>query len=119
MKKIEDVITALEICWFHSYEDGCRGCPYWESGDCHDNAERKDALHYLRMFRDRIPRWISVKEQMPENDEIMAVRCVTKKGVVTWNRAWYDKESDVWHGSGSFADVTHWMPIRTELTNVQ
>jgi len=59
--------------------------------------------------------WISVRDKMPDNDEIVAVRCVTKKGVVTWNRAWYEAQTDCWHGSGTFAKVTHWMPIDTEI----
>ena len=57
--------------------------------------------------------WISVEDRLPETDEVMAIRCVTKKGVVSWNRAWYDGQ--FWHGSGSFAGVTHWMPISTEV----
>ena len=73
------------------------------------------ALKELKNVQDRAKnaRWIPVSERMPENEEIMAVRCVTQKGVVTWNRAWYDGQ--FWHGSGSFAGVTHWMPISTEV----
>lgn len=57
--------------------------------------------------------WISVKERMPETEETMAVICRRKDGKVSWNRAWWDGQ--FWHGSGSFADVTHWMPISMEV----
>ena len=73
-------------------------------------AKHLEALKELK--QDQRKKWISVADRMPENDDIMAIRCVTKKGAVTWNRAWYDGQ--FWHGSGSFAEVTHWMPIDTK-----
>lgn len=74
-------------------------------------ARHLEALKELKE-RDR-QKWISVSDRMPENDHTMAVRTVTQKGVVSWNRAWWDGE--FWHGSGSMANVTHWMPISTEV----
>lgn len=62
-----------------------------------------------------LPSWIPVSERLPESEEIVAVRCQPKNGKPTWNRAWYDAKNGFWHGSGSFAGVTHWMPISTEL----
>lgn len=59
--------------------------------------------------------WIPVTEAMPDHGEIVAVRCQPKKGAPTWNRAYWDGK--FWHGSGSFAAVTHWMRISTEIEN--
>ena len=61
----------------------------------------------------RSMQWIPVTEMLPEDEEIYAVRCVLKSGKVSWNRAWYDGMT--WHGSGSFAQVTHWMKIDLEV----
>lgn len=74
-------------------------------------AKHLEALKELKK-QDR-QKWISVSDRMPETDKIVAIRCVTKKGVVTWNRAYWDGK--FWHGSGSFAGVTHWMRISTEV----
>lgn len=53
--------------------------------------------------------WIPVTQALPETDEIVAVTAVTKKGIKSWNRAYYD--GTTWHGSGSMAGVTAWMKI--------
>ena len=70
-------------------------------------------LMLLKVFLEEDPTptgWISVEDGMPETEVTMAVVCRKKDGTRSWNRAWWD--SSCWHGSGSFAAVTHWMPIR-------
>ena len=54
--------------------------------------------------------WIDVEEQLPEVGEIVAVTCVTKKGVRNWNRA-FIYATGFWHGSGSMSGVVAWMPV--------
>ncbi len=53
--------------------------------------------------------WISVTDRTPEDDEIVLVVCKAKNGNRSVNRAFYD--GAFWHGSGSMAGVTHWMPL--------
>lgn len=115
MKSLDEVIDIFEkACDLEKRCEDCPGCLSQDYGCPNDGAGSvPDALYYLKEYRDRIPRWIPVSERMPENDHTMAVRTVTQKGVVSWNRAWWDGE--FWHGSGSMANVTHWMPISTEV----
>ena len=82
-----------------------------EARKAYEAARDKHIAALKKLQRSRL--WIPVSERMPENDHTMAVRTVTRKGVVSWNRAWWDGE--FWHGSGSMANVTHWMPISTEV----
>ena len=112
-KALFEVIKALEEL------TACGGTGYSYIAD--DDAD--DAIDYLKAYHELATdsakfaewkenpplTWISVEERMPENDEIVAIRCVTKKGAVSWNRAYWD--GNFWHGSGSFAGVTHWMAI--------
>ena len=53
-------------------------------------------------------RWISVKDRLPETDEVKyIVACKSKSGIRSINMAWFDGQ--FWHGMGSMAGVTHWM----------
>ena len=53
--------------------------------------------------------WIPVTERLPETEDMMLVTAKTTKGVRSVNRAYYMNGS--WHGSGSMANVTAWMPL--------
>lgn len=53
--------------------------------------------------------WISVEEQLPEDERMVLVTCQTKKGIRSTNRAYYD--GTFWHGSGSMSSVTAWCPL--------
>ena len=54
-------------------------------------------------------RWIPVSERPPENiKDVLALR------YSTWNRAYYDKETQKWYDASTnlcLDKVTHWMPI--------
>lgn len=56
-----------------------------------------------------MPRWISVKERLPENDDRMLT--VGKRGGIQICR--YSKGTKMWwtKGNASVATVTHWMPL--------
>ena len=53
--------------------------------------------------------WIPVTERLPETEDMMLVTAKTTKGVRSVNRAYY--MNGFWHGSGSMANVTAWMPL--------
>ena len=55
--------------------------------------------------------WIPVDKALPETGIQVAVTTMTKKGLRGWNKAWID-EQGFWHGSGTFAEVTAWRPIK-------
>jgi hypothetical protein len=59
----------------------------------------------------QIRAWISVTDRMPEADpDTKYLVCArTKSGYRSINLAWYD--GSFWHGMGSMAGVTHWMPL--------
>lgn len=54
-------------------------------------------------------KWTSVKDRLPDTDDIVLVVTKTKHGVRNINRAYHN--AGFWHGSGSMANVTHWMPL--------
>lgn len=53
--------------------------------------------------------WIPVTEALPDDDDLVLVTCQSKNGTRSVNRAYYDGQ--FWHGSGSMAGVTAWMPL--------
>jgi len=55
--------------------------------------------------------WISISQYRPEadSDTKYLVCCRTAKGLRSINLAWFDGRD--WHGMGSMAGVTHWMPL--------
>ena len=52
--------------------------------------------------------WIPASDP-PKDDKMQLVACRSKNGAYSVNRAYYDGQS--WHGSGSMANVTHYMPL--------
>ena len=50
--------------------------------------------------------WNDALYELPKDDNVKLVICVTKAGKVSWNRAYYDGK--FWHGSGSMSNVTYW-----------
>lgn len=66
MKTPEDVKKGLECCMKAS-EEACEHCPYskgcerFEAGNLY-----RDALAYINQLEARAPKWISVKDRMPE-----------------------------------------------------
>lgn len=58
--------------------------------------------------------WIPVSEKLPDTDDMMLVTAQPKKGKPNVNRAYY--MNGYWHGSGSMAGVTAWMPLPEPYT---
>ena len=53
--------------------------------------------------------WISTLERLPEDENIVLVTTMTKKGLRNVNRAYCI--DGYWHGSGSMAEVIAWRPL--------
>lgn len=53
--------------------------------------------------------WISVKDKLPDNDDMMLVTCKTKTGIYNVNRAYFS--DGFWHGCGSMSGVIAWMVL--------
>ena len=58
-----------------------------------------------------------VREKLPEVDKIVLTITKTKKGVVSWNRAYRDTQG-FWHGSGSMSCVIGWAEVPEVAINI-
>ena len=116
----EEIKAALCVC---TSEGACNlyGCYYSADNNCRDRLMR-DALAYIERLEAAQPKWISVKDRLPE-----AFQCVIVH--VRHTKKWRDKEldpskwwraveEDCWSGVGwcgnadeDIHEVTHWMPL--------
>lgn len=128
MKTPEEIKKGLEICGGYD----CRGCPYY--GTTCDKGLNNDALAYIQQLEQRLvevnktsPRWISVKERQPEQDQdvlliahgwshrtIYIGRLHHMEATTSWLTGITSKDSE-WCISGWYylrtPEVTHWMEI--------
>lgn len=72
MKKPEEIKKGLECC--NTYND-CLNCPYDKAdGSWACTVERNaDALAYIQQLEANQPKWISVKERLPKNEELVLI----------------------------------------------
>lgn len=119
MKTPDEIKKGLECCAYGT----CSDCPYVHDG-CTYEMEKIDALEYIQQLERRIgeltekverleetqPKWNSVKEKLPENDDNYLV--------FTSDRNW--EEIATYYGDGEWLTldltnltplVTHWMPL--------
>lgn len=117
-----ELIQAMRVC---EEMPGCAGCVF--DGDCFNRAaDRLEALmaenerlnielqamrNAANGYKKMIPRWVSVDERLPENDERVLALC--QDGVIhdmRWNYprwAWLDRMT----GCAYFEQFcTNWMP---------
>ena len=102
----EKLIEALRYAYktaTESLSNPYRFCAYYAAAaDAIEDLENK-----LNLWRhDKIFRWISVTERLPEEDKL----------VLVWrnNRLPYVSrriDTSYWVGLGRDAEVTHWMPL--------
>lgn len=128
MKTPEEIKKGLAIC---TEDTSCRDCPY--NNENYMQLER-DALTYIQQLEDHIgdltnmvPRWISVKERLPEQDQTVLLiahgwknqsiyvgKLCHMEPVTSWLTGITSKESE-WEIEGwSYLKtpfVTHWMEI--------
>lgn len=132
MKTPEEIKYALRWCYARDGRNECFGCPYRHE-DC-DGALYADALSYIQQLEDHIrsltkmvPRWISVKDRLPEYEQdvlliahgwegqLLYIGCLHHEGAIkSWLTGITSKESE-WSISGwsylRAPEVTHWMPL--------
>lgn len=114
MKKPEEIKKGLEYC----PGNDCAGCLYYD--DCvhgdDDYALEHDALAYIQQLEAQVPKWISVEERMPEDEEFVLCWYKDEFGdewstvgmKIQWGCGW---DLDIDDNSGRNLTVTHWMPL--------
>lgn len=101
-KTPEEIKEGLRCCL---KTNGCSSCPY--SGGCIQHGPEEDAVRLIEHLEAKIPKWISVKERLPEHlvDVLVHVGEIVDIG-------FYDERCNAWECySYRRGDVTHWMPI--------
>ena len=107
MKTPEAIKKGLACC-AEASPGACDHCPY--VNDCEDFGACKlprDALAYINQIESRVPKWISVKDRLPEDDGEVLI-------LVNGRRVYlgYYKNRECLNNilvEGEI--VTHWMPI--------
>lgn len=117
MKTHEEIKNGLECCISDTY--GCyEKCPYFNSlsngVDCAVKMHA-DALAYITQLEARVPKWISVKDRLPESYETVIIsREDCHEACIGWL---IDGSWSVPKG----VHVTHWMQLpelpKEELTH--
>lgn len=120
MKTPEAIKKGLECCMKAS-EEACDHCPYCK--ECINfNAGNlyRDALAYINQLEARVPKWISVKDRLPEDDVDVIVYAVSNNGgytmLVTFHtHTLYGFNIDGWASPWQYFTrnytITHWMPM--------
>lgn len=109
MSKVTDILEAIPLCeaYMDGVDDGCSSCPY--NGRCSELV--KDTMDTLRDLEQRVPRWISVEERLPDEVKYVLVAAPYEDNVLQqvaflFKGGWYV------YGAGEIAPtVTHWMPL--------
>ena len=109
MKTPEEIKKGLELCAADDcYEEKHTGCPYDDDELCIRHI-CGDALAYITQLEARVPKWISVKDRLPEDDEnvmILSNERITFVGFYK-NGQWISYSLYAIYGNV----VTHWMPL--------
>ena len=110
MKTPEEIKKGLKICGDAKCHD-CRGCAY--DGTTCDNELNNDALAYIQQLEDHIgdltnmvPRWISVKERLPERLQRALIYSSTQNRIASGVYTEVGFITQVVMG-----EITHWMEI--------
>lgn len=118
MKTPEEIKKGLECC---GNSGNCKGCPYDGGYELCMGTLAEDALAYVQQLEQRLvevnktsPRWISVKDRLPENSLRALVRVIHRYNHTDGyaeiamsyfvNGRWEDIPP-------KYYDVTHWMPL--------
>ena len=109
MKTPEEIKKGLECCSGQNKDTYCTECPY-RFEDCDDLA--RHALALIQQLEAQVPKWISVKERLPE-DLCEVLICDDKGRMVVGHydeddgHFWKRVNADTFHS----VNATHWMPL--------
>ena len=112
MRTRDEIMKGLECCDFEHWQSRkCKQCPYMKADDewC-DSADgvRGDAITYIQQLESQVPKWISVEERLPENDNDVLIMTPTGVSIGYCNiycGYWADYIND------EDDHITHWMPL--------
>ena len=130
MKLHEKIKKGLAYCDSRDHMlNGCAGgCPYWcDKYGCHSTEMKIDALAYIQQLEEQQPRWISVKDRLPEPDQDVLLIAHGWKGRLLYIGRLHHEEAETswltgittmeseWSINGwSYLKtplVTYWMPL--------
>lgn len=106
MKTPDKIKKGLECCSTHTPE--CHMCPYnikYRIG-C-SGIVAADALAYIQQLEAAQPKWISVKERLPER----AMKCIVRSKAGRTFTTWYDPEVYRFVPHFAKSNITHWMHL--------
>ena len=113
MKTPEAIKKGLECCAKASLEE-CDHCPYGNDCDIFEACNLyRDALAYINHLEARVPKWISVKDRMPEIGTVVLGYAkqnpFSAYDVMRVRNLGNGFEMIRYHEYAS--SVTHWMPL--------
>lgn len=102
------ICTSKSACAFYL-------CPYIEAENCKDHLMR-DALELIKRLEEAQPKWISVKDRLPESHDEKADCFLVTDGTFIWMAYYACKEWQFAECTDSpyvidWTDITHWMPL--------
>ena len=119
-KTAEDIKARQEACVTHA---SCKVCPYEPDEKCDvfevlENARAR--IEHLESERDaalaKVPKWISVKDRLPESYDEKADCFLVTDGEFIWMAYYACKEWQFAQCTNSpyvidWTEITHWMPL--------
>lgn len=114
--------TPEEIKRNLSYLVRCENCPQNHEYGCDYDKQTEecrtvnDALVLIERLEAKVPKWISVKERLPEFTDVYLIHAVHRynknDGYRCMNvRMFFKGEFEQWQGLPDIYEVTHWMHL--------
>lgn len=119
MRTPEEIKKGLESLGADECHGEHTGCPYKDDALCMMHI-CSDAFAYITQLESRIPKWISVKDRLPEDDVNVIVYAVSNDGGYTialtfHTHTLYGLNIEGWASPWLYFTrnytITHWMPL--------
>ena len=117
-KTTDEIKKGLAVC----SADECHGqhtdCPYHPEVMCIRNI-CADALAYIQQLEAKVPKWISVKEHLPEQEQRVLFYAKGNEAVYIGlylytglhGAVWFTTTTSSSKRNGGTYTATHWMPL--------